>query len=218
MIRTLSLCRGWLDKSVPDRFCRFLLGPIRSRCHSGLWKGGCRSAGCTEWPQGSKGHSACHRRRLHQWTPPLPLEPCTQLSHTERGQNHMKSSHWQINYVSVCIWLIQVCSVTGVVSSGVVMGVHALLSFTPLPKSKSQIFTGDTWVRQRRKNITTPFKSSESFVLLRAPCLLHHLLTWSVYSQRMFSSLRSLWAMPVGKHIVIVRQWKSKSSVWTLVQ
>lgn len=33
---------------------------------------------------------------------------------------------------------------TGVVSSGVVMGVQALLSFTPLPRSKSQILTGDT--------------------------------------------------------------------------
>ena len=33
---------------------------------------------------------------------------------------------------------------TGVVSSGVVMGVQELFSFTPLPKSKSQIFTGDT--------------------------------------------------------------------------
>lgn len=38
--------------------------------------------------------------------------------------------------------------VTGVVSSGVVMGVQALLSFTPLPRSKSQIFTGETWWRQ----------------------------------------------------------------------
>lgn len=34
---------------------------------------------------------------------------------------------------------------TGVVSSGVVMGVQALFNFTPLPKSKSQIFTGDTY-------------------------------------------------------------------------
>lgn len=33
---------------------------------------------------------------------------------------------------------------TGVVSSGVVMGVQELFNFTPLPKSKSQIFTGDT--------------------------------------------------------------------------
>lgn len=37
------------------------------------------------------------------------------------------------------------CLVTGVVSSGVVMGVQALFNFTPLPKSKSQIFTGDTY-------------------------------------------------------------------------
>lgn len=41
---------------------------------------------------------------------------------------------------------------TGVVSSGVEIGVHALLSFTPLPRSKSQIFTGDTWNGGRRKN------------------------------------------------------------------
>lgn len=41
---------------------------------------------------------------------------------------------------------------TGVVSSGVEIGVHALLSFTPLPRSKSQIFTGDTWNGVRRKN------------------------------------------------------------------
>lgn len=34
---------------------------------------------------------------------------------------------------------------TGVVSSGVVMGVQELFNFTPLPKSKSQIFTGDTF-------------------------------------------------------------------------
>lgn len=39
-------------------------------------------------------------------------------------------------------------TVTGVVSSGVVMGVQALLSFTPLPKSKSQILTGDTYVER----------------------------------------------------------------------
>lgn len=36
-------------------------------------------------------------------------------------------------------------TVTGVVSSGVVMGVQELFNFTPLPKSKSQIFTGDTF-------------------------------------------------------------------------
>lgn len=33
---------------------------------------------------------------------------------------------------------------TGVVSSGVVIGVQALFNLTPLPRSKSQIFTGDT--------------------------------------------------------------------------
>lgn len=36
-------------------------------------------------------------------------------------------------------------NLTGVVSSGVVIGVQALLSCMPLPRSKSQIFTGDTW-------------------------------------------------------------------------
>jgi len=35
-------------------------------------------------------------------------------------------------------------SLTGVVNSGVVIGVHALFSFTPLPRSKSHIFTGET--------------------------------------------------------------------------
>lgn len=38
---------------------------------------------------------------------------------------------------------------TGVVSSGVVMGVQELFNFTPLPKSKSQIFTGDTCKRRQ---------------------------------------------------------------------
>lgn len=37
---------------------------------------------------------------------------------------------------------------TGVVSSGVVIGVQALLNFTPLPRSKSQIFTGDTCTKE----------------------------------------------------------------------
>lgn len=44
---------------------------------------------------------------------------------------------------------------TGVVSSGVVMGVQELFSFTPLPKSKSQIFTGDTYKGKQNPGAVT---------------------------------------------------------------
>ncbi len=52
------------------------------------------------------------------------------------------------------------------------MGVQALLSFTPLPKSKSQIFTGDTWAERRRKNIILLFSIplGTTSVLLKASC------------------------------------------------
>lgn len=54
------------------------------------------------------------------------------------------------------------CVLTGVVSSGVVMGVQALFNFTPLPKSKSQIFTGDTYKHKPRYNYyNTSCKSSD---------------------------------------------------------
>lgn len=75
----------------PGRFCRFLRGPSHSRCHSGPWRGGCRSTGCRGWPRDSRGHSACRRKRPRPWTPPRPLEPCTPLSRTGRNQNTWKS-------------------------------------------------------------------------------------------------------------------------------
>lgn len=101
---------GWM--SVPGRFCRFLPGPSHSRYHSGLWRGGCRSAGCRGSPQGSKGHSACRRMRPHRWTPPLLLEPCTLQSHTEkkRMENTQASSDCCIRYIHMC-WLVLSTSV-----------------------------------------------------------------------------------------------------------
>lgn len=40
---------------------------------------------------------------------------------------------------------MQAHGLTGVSSSGVEMGEQSPFSLMPLPRSKSQIFTGDTW-------------------------------------------------------------------------
>lgn len=74
----------------------------------------------------------------------LSLALCSGCHNFETGTLH-KHSAQQEEHLAIR---------TGVVSSGVVMGVQELFSFTPLPKSKSQIFTGDTCKRKKKPEIT----------------------------------------------------------------
>lgn len=81
---------------------------------------------------------------------------------------------------------------TGVSSSGVEMGEQSPFSLMPLPRSKSQIFTGDTFMEgggHRCVGLDEPYGTVP-------PTLTP--LTWSGLSHRMFSGFRSLCAIPIG--------------------
>ena len=68
------------------------------------------------------------------------------------------------------------------------------MSLMPLPRSKSQIFTGDTWAGLERAVRAGSWGPGPKG---RPPPSVP--LTWLGCSQRMFSGFRSLWAMPAGR-------------------
>lgn len=79
------------------------------------------------------------------------------------------------------------------------MGEQSPLSLMPLPRSKSQIFTGETWGCEHGGNpgLHAPQPSSlpgEGQCQSRVGLV--RCLTWLGCSHRMFSGFRSLWAMP----------------------
>lgn len=112
---------------------------------------------------------------------------------------------------------------TGVVSSGVVMGVQALLSFTPLPKSKSQIFTGDTWADRWRKNIMLLYLMPLGTVnvLLRAPCPLKVTYSISVFTKDVLQlkvSVGNACRKAHYHHDEMKTKNKNSYSLWTFIR
>lgn len=86
-------------------------------------------------------------------------------------------------------------ALTGVSSSplGVEMGEQSLLSLMPLPRSKSQIFTGDTWVglERARSWVLGPGPKGRPPPSVPLTC-------WGAH-RGCFPGFRSLWAMPAGR-------------------
>lgn len=77
------------------------------------------------------------------YTPqPRPANQQLLLSGRPSWQGKAAELAWHLSPVSACPAFT---ALTGVSSSGVEMGEQSPLSLIPLPRSKSQIFTGETW-------------------------------------------------------------------------
>jgi len=128
----------------------------------------------------------------------------------------------------VCANQVVTKTLTGVRSSGVEMGELSLLSLIPLPRSKSQIFTGEICKKQvtsAQKNdypqltgMTTCLQSAWKPQIIWSNFLNHKCsascqtcrrkrLTLCSFSHKMFSGFRSLWAIPTrseASHALVV--------------